>query len=250
MILVLLGTQNNSFHRLLEKMDELINKGIINEKVIVQSGYTNYESKNMRVFDLIPQEELERYQEQADLIITHGGVGSIISSIKKGKKVIAVPRLHEYHEHVNDHQKQIVELSGQKGYLIGISGVNELEEAIIKAQEFKPVKYEKKEDGNKKMLSIIQDFIEKILSSKNQKLLQMWKFFTNMKEYKLFKKEPKTSKYYVYSKTKKRYIDPLVQTIDGVKRVSQIDSDFKKTIENHIGASDKWIVVDYERNEM
>ena len=46
MILVLLGTQNNSFHRLLEKMDELINKGIINEKVIVQSGYTNYESKN------------------------------------------------------------------------------------------------------------------------------------------------------------------------------------------------------------
>ena len=173
MILVLLGTQNNSFHRLLEKMDELINKGIINEKVIVQSGYTNYESKNMRVFDLIPQEELERYQEQADLIITHGGVGSIVSSIKKGKKrdnmikvkgkkVIAVPRLHEYHEHVNDHQKQIVELFGQKGYIIGISGVNELEEAIIKAQEFKPVKYEKKEDGNKKMLSIIQDFIEKI----------------------------------------------------------------------------------------
>ena len=150
MILVLLGTQNNSFHRLLEKMDELINKGIINEKVI------------MRVFDLIPQEELERYQEQADLIITHGGVGSIISSIKKGKKVIAVPRLHEYHEHVNDHQKQIVELFGQKGYIIGINGVNELEEAIIKAQEFKPVKYEKKEDGNKKMLSIIQDFIEKI----------------------------------------------------------------------------------------
>ena len=162
MILVLLGTQNNSFHRLLEKMDELINKGIINEKVIVQSGYTNYKSKNMRVFDLIPQEELERYQKQADLIITPGGVGSIISSIKKEKKVIAVPRLHEYHEHVNDHQKQIVELFGQKGYIIGINGVNELEEAIIKAQEFKPVKYEKKEDGNKKMLSIIQDFIEKI----------------------------------------------------------------------------------------
>ena len=108
MILVLLGTQNNSFHRLLEKMDELIEKGVIDEKVLVQSGYTNYESKNMRIFDLIPQEELERYQDQADLIITHGGVGSIISSIKKEKKVIAVPRLHEFQEHVNNHQKQIV----------------------------------------------------------------------------------------------------------------------------------------------
>ena len=47
MILVLLGTQNNSFHRLLEEIDKLIEKKVINEKVIVQAGYTKYESKNM-----------------------------------------------------------------------------------------------------------------------------------------------------------------------------------------------------------
>ena len=107
MILVMLGTQNNSFHRLLEKIDKLIEEKKIQDKVIVQAGYTKYESKNMKIFGLIPEEELERYQEQADLIITHGGVGSIISSLKKGKKVIAVPRLHKYGEHVNDHQKEI-----------------------------------------------------------------------------------------------------------------------------------------------
>lgn len=163
MILVLLGTQNNSFHRLLEKIDELIEKEVINEKVLVQAGYTKYESKNMRIFDLIPQEELDRYQEQADLIITHGGVGSIISSIKKGKKVIAVPRLHEYQEHVNDHQKQIVESFDKKGYIIGIDGVEELESAIIRMQDFTPVKYEENnEKSNSKMLKIIEEFIEKI----------------------------------------------------------------------------------------
>ena len=140
MILVLLGTQNNSFHRLLEKIDELIEKQIINERVIVQAGYTRYESNNMRVFDLIPQEELDRYQEKADLIITHGGVGSIISSIKKGKKVIAVPRLHKYQEHVNDHQKQIVELFSKKGYIVGIEDISELENAIIQIQQIIPVK--------------------------------------------------------------------------------------------------------------
>ena len=159
MILVLLGTQNNSFHRLLEKMDELINKGIINEKVIVQSGYTNYESKNMRVFDLIPQEELERYQEQADLIITHGGVGSIVSSIKKGKKVIAIPRLHKYNEHVNDHQKEIVEYFNDKGYIIGIDNVEQLEKVVSNIEKFVPKKYE---NNNKKMLKIISEFIDKI----------------------------------------------------------------------------------------
>ena len=162
MILVMLGTQNNSFERLLKKMDELIEKKVIDEKVIVQSGYTNYESKNMRIFDLIPQAELERYQEQADLIITHGGVGSIVSSIKKEKKVIAVPRLHRYNEHVNDHQKQIVEAFDKKGYIIGIQRIDELENAIIRVQNFEPKKYEEKEKRNQKILKIIEDFIEKI----------------------------------------------------------------------------------------
>ena len=104
MILVMLGTQNNSFHRLLEEIDNLIDKKIIDQKVIVQAGYTKYQSKNMQIVDFMSKEELEKLQEQADLIITHGGVGSIVSSLKKEKKVIAIPRLHEYNEHVNNHQ--------------------------------------------------------------------------------------------------------------------------------------------------
>lgn len=87
MILVMLGTQNNSFHRLLEEIDKLIEKEVIKEDVIVQAGYTKYESKNMKVFDLIPREELEKYQSEARIIITHGGVGSIISSLKLGKRL-------------------------------------------------------------------------------------------------------------------------------------------------------------------
>ena len=73
MILVLLGTQNNSFRRLLEEIDKLIEKKIIKEEVIVQSGYTKYDSENMKVFSLIPKEELEELQEKSNYIITHGG---------------------------------------------------------------------------------------------------------------------------------------------------------------------------------
>lgn len=159
MILVLLGTQNNSFHRLLEEIDRLIDKNIINEEVIVQAGYTKYKSKNMKIFDLLPKEELEKYQQKADLIITHGGVGSIISSIKKDKKVIAIPRKHEYEEHVNNHQQEIVQLFNKKGYIIGIDNIEELEKTIIQLEKFIPNKY--KQD-NKKILNIINEFIEKI----------------------------------------------------------------------------------------
>lgn len=156
MILVMLGTQNNSFHRLLEKVDELINKKIIKEKVIVQAGYTKYKSKNMEIFDLIPRNKLEEYQKEASYIITHGGVGSIISSLKLDKKVIAVPRKHEYHEHVNNHQSEIVELFQSKGYIIGIKEVEELEDAVLKISNFIPKKYEL---NNQKMINIVDKFI-------------------------------------------------------------------------------------------
>lgn len=112
----------------------------------------------MKIWDFISSEELEKLQENADLIITHGGVGSILQSITKGKKVIAVPRLHKYQEHVNDHQQEIVELFNKKGYILGIQEVEELEQAIKKVKEFKPKKYQQ---DNSKMLKIIEDFIEK-----------------------------------------------------------------------------------------
>lgn len=51
---------------------------------------------------------------------------------------------------------------GQKGYIIGISGVNELEEAIIKAQEFKPVKYEKKKMETKKCYQLFKILLKNI----------------------------------------------------------------------------------------
>ena len=159
MILVMLGTQNNSFHRLLEEIDELVKKGIINDEIIVQAGYTKYNSKNMKILGLMSKEELEKYQEKADLIITHGGVGSIISSIEKGKKVIAVPRLHEYQEHVNNHQIEIVEKYSNENLIIGCKQVSDLEKAIKKVKKFTPKKFER---SNSKMLEIIERFIDNV----------------------------------------------------------------------------------------
>ena len=159
MILVLLGTQNNSFNRLLEEIEKNIKNGTIKEEVIVQAGYTKFETDKMKIIDLMSKEQLEKFQDEADLIITHGGVGSIISSIEKGKKVIAVPRIHEYGEHVNNHQKEIVKDFNDKGYIIGIEKVEDLKQAIEKIKKFEPKKYQ---PNNEKMLKIIEEFIDNI----------------------------------------------------------------------------------------
>lgn len=153
----MLGTQNNSFHRLLEEVDRLIEIGRINEDVIVQAGYTKYESDNMKIIDFVSDDEIEKIEQQADLIITHGGVGSIIGSIEKGKKVIAVPRLKQYGEHVNDHQLDIVESFDKLGYIIGIEDVSQLGEALQRVDKFKPKKYIQN-TGN--IIKIVEEFID------------------------------------------------------------------------------------------
>ena len=157
MILVLLGTQNNSFYRLLEEIQKNIDNGNIKEDVVVQKGYTKFESENMTLYTQLPLEEMQKLTEQADLIITHGGVGSIITSIQKGKKVIAVPRLKKYNEHVNDHQIDIIKSFSESGHIIGISNVEELEDALNKVKDFEPKPYIRN-TGN--ILEIIENYID------------------------------------------------------------------------------------------
>ena len=158
MILVTLGTQDKTFVRLLEKINQLIDQGSIKDKVIVQAGFTKYNSDNMEIFDLIPQDEFNSLMAQADLIITHGGVGNIISALEKNKKVIAVPRLSKYGEHINDHQTQIIAKFNDLGYIIGLQDVDELDKAIKEVKKFKPQKFV---HDNSKMLNLVSKLIDK-----------------------------------------------------------------------------------------
>ena len=130
MIFVTLGTNDESFERLLKALDKEIEKGTIKEKVIVQAGCTKYESPNMEILDLVPQEKFEQLVSECSLLITHGGVGSILTGINKGKKVIAVPRLAKYKEHGNDHQLQIVENFSERKYILAVKDLNKLGKTI------------------------------------------------------------------------------------------------------------------------
>lgn len=162
MILVLLGTQNNSFHRLLEEVEKSIENGDINEDVVVQAGYTKFEphtkKQQIKVFNTIPKKELESLIETANLVISHGGVGSMVTANQRGKKVIAVPRYKKYHEHVNDHQVETIEIFAKKGYVMPLKDVRELREALVDVRGFEPRIYQK--DGDSNIIGIIENFID------------------------------------------------------------------------------------------
>jgi UDP-N-acetylglucosamine transferase subunit ALG13 len=147
MIFVILGTHERPFYRLVEEIDRLCLQDKIKEKVIVQLGFTdyNFKAKNVKAFKYLPQNEFEKYMKKAKILITHGGAGSIMSAVRLGKPVIAVPRREKFGEHADDHQLQIVKEMSKNKAIIPVYEIKELEKAIEKAKRMKvkKLKYEK-----------------------------------------------------------------------------------------------------------
>lgn len=137
MILVTLGTQKQPFTRLLDNIE----KSNIKDEIIVQAGHTKYESKKMKIFSFIDYDTMAKYVEKADIIITHGGTGSVVEPLKKGKKVIAVARLSKYKEHVDDHQTELVSIFANEGYILEAKDGDNINEIVDKVNSFIPKKY-------------------------------------------------------------------------------------------------------------
>lgn len=137
MIFVSLGTQDKPFVRLLDYLEH----SNIKDKIIVQAGFTDYESKKFEIHKYLDKDDFDKYINEADLVICHGGVGTIISCLNKNKKVLAVPRLSKYKEHQNDHQLQIVNAYYQKGYLVMMNDGDDFDDKVREALNFKPKKF-------------------------------------------------------------------------------------------------------------
>jgi UDP-N-acetylglucosamine transferase subunit ALG13 len=140
MIFVTLGSQKFQFDRLLKKIDELIDKGIITDEVYDQIGASTYIPRNYNYTRFVTREEFADRIENASLIVTHGGTGVIMGAVKKGKKVIAVPRLAKYGEHVDDHQLQLLHQFDDLGIICSCYDVEKLDESILEVQNkiYKP----------------------------------------------------------------------------------------------------------------
>ena len=98
MIFVTLGSQKFQFDRLLKKLDELVEDGVIREEITAQIGASTYLPKHFPYVRFMDREEFAEVTSRCDIVITHGGTGVII----------ALPRLAKYGEHVDDHQLQLL----------------------------------------------------------------------------------------------------------------------------------------------
>ena len=130
MIFVCTGTQIYQFNRLLEELDRLIENGKINDEIFAQIGASTYTPKNFSYKRFLSYDEFNEYQDKANLIISHAGTGALIGASKKGKNIIAIPRLAKFGEHIDDHQLQVTEVLEKEGYVRAVYDINRLCKAI------------------------------------------------------------------------------------------------------------------------
>lgn len=157
MIFITLGSQKFQFNRLLKAVDDLIEKGIITDDVFAQVGYSDYQPQHYHFEKFLDREQYAEWEGKADIVITHGGTGAIIGAVKKGKKVIAVPRLARYGEHVDDHQLQLIAQFKELNLICGLMDCDELEEGLhfIKDHNFSSY-----ESNTFRIISSIEKFIQ------------------------------------------------------------------------------------------
>lgn len=156
MIFVTVGSQKFQFNRLLVEIDRLIEEKKINEEVFAQTGHSDYKPKNYKYKEFLDRDEFLRVMNKCDKVITHGGTGAIIGAVKRGKKVIAVPRLKKFEEHVDDHQLQIIDEFEKMGFISAVKDIENLQVTISNIDIIKVKKYVSNTD---KIIKSISEFI-------------------------------------------------------------------------------------------
>lgn len=135
MIFVTLGSQKFQFNRLLKELDELCEKKIIQEEIFAQVGASDYKPHHYAFQKFLNRNEFQNYMNQCDIVITHGGTGAIITAVKLGKKVIAVPRLAKFEEHVDDHQIQLIQQFDGMNLIMPCYDTEQLGEKLLQIRE-------------------------------------------------------------------------------------------------------------------
>ncbi len=103
MIFVSVGTQKFQMDRLMKQVEFLAAK-MPDKKFVVQYGNSTYVPKNCECHQFMDRDLFSKCIDESELLILHGGVGTIMQGLKHNKPIIVVPRLKEFHEHVDDHQ--------------------------------------------------------------------------------------------------------------------------------------------------
>lgn len=101
MIFVTVGTQL-AFDRMVNAVDTWASSS--GNDVFAQVGPTDTKFNHIQQSEFLEPEDFDHYFNSANIVIAHAGMGSILTAMSYGKRIIIMPRKADLGEHRNDHQ--------------------------------------------------------------------------------------------------------------------------------------------------
>lgn len=111
-VVVTLGTWEQSFRRLVERLVPLLPG---DAEVLWQTGHTDVAGLVPHPEPWVPATDLAAAVARADLVVTHAGMGASLDAFAAGRFPVVVPRRPEHREQIDDHQVQLAAELDRRG---------------------------------------------------------------------------------------------------------------------------------------
>lgn len=124
-----------SFDRLVDLVAAAKRDGLLPEHVVLQVGNTPSRPEGIEeVHETIPFHDVQNILRRADIVICHGGTGSLITALQQGCRVVAIPRLFALGEHYDDHQLEITAAFAARGLIEAVDAEQGLATALSRVR--------------------------------------------------------------------------------------------------------------------
>jgi len=136
-IFVSVGTHEQPFDRLLREVDRLAGEGVL-RSVFCQTGYSEYTPEHAEHAAMVGFAEMQQRLQGSQVVVSHGGPGTIAPVLAAGRPLVLVPRQHRFGEHVDDHQVAFCRRLGRERGLLVVEDITDLDTAIATAAQRQP----------------------------------------------------------------------------------------------------------------
>src|SRR5438093_4921865 len=111
MIFVTIGNAKEKFRRLLNSVDQSAGDGLFeDETVVIQSGHDrDFRPRYCKAIAFVSPDEFVQMMKDANLVICHGGAGSLYHAFRAGKIPVVMPRRKNYGEILTDNEIGLVQ---------------------------------------------------------------------------------------------------------------------------------------------
>jgi UDP-N-acetylglucosamine transferase subunit ALG13 len=159
MIFVTIGTAE-PFDRLLRAVGEVDT----DEEIVVQAGPSTARPEGPTYVDYLPYAELVEKVRNSRVVVSHAGVGTILTVLAQGKRPVVVARQKRYGEAIDDHQDELARRLADEGLVVLLENPEELPEHLRGDVEAStPVR------PSEQLVRELRDFLEAHVNSSAQR---------------------------------------------------------------------------------